>query len=204
MSARTAAVIGNAPTGRALAEVVDSRDAPVALDPQALRGWYGAFPSGVVAVAAHADGQLTGIAASSFTSVSLDPPLVSISVARTSNTWPQLRKARQIGISVLADRQDVVCRQLAGPVPERFAGLRFSVTSGGAVLLRESVATFTTTLHSEIDAGDHVIVLLEVHAAEDGEGQAPLIFHRSVFAQLDRSGLDPSELDGRINGEPVH
>ncbi|RJS45333.1 flavin reductase family protein [Nocardioides cavernaquae] len=204
MSARTAAVIGNAPPGRALAEVADSRDASVALDPQALRGWYGAFPSGVVAVAAHVDGQLTGIAASSFTSVSLDPPLVSISVARTSNTWPSLRKAGQIGISVLADRQDIVCRQLAGPVPERFAGLRFSVTSGGAVLLRESVANFTTTLHSEIDAGDHVIVLLEVRGAEDGEGKAPLIFHRSVFAQLDRSGLDPSELDGRINGEPVH
>jgi flavin reductase (DIM6/NTAB) family NADH-FMN oxidoreductase RutF len=200
VNARSAAVIGNSRPAPSLAAVVDSPP----LDAKALRHWYGEFPSGVVAVAAHVGGQLTGIAASSFTSVSLDPPLVSVSVARTSNTWPLLRKAGQIGISVLADRQDVVCRQLAGPAGERFAGLRFSVTGGGAVLLRESLATYTTSVHQEIDAGDHVIVLLEVHAAEDGEGQAPLIFHRSAFAQLDRSGLDQAELDGRINGEPVH
>src|SRR5262245_46349187 len=139
-----------APTSRSVA-------VPSALDAAALRQAFGHHPSGVVAVGAHVGGQLVGIAASSFTSVSLDPPLVSVAVSRTSATWPALRKAGEIGISVLADHHDVVCRQLAGPAGTRFAGLRFSVSSGGAVLLRESVATFTTVLHGEIEAGDHVI-----------------------------------------------
>ena len=86
------------------------------LDPQTLRSAFGAYPSGVVAVAAQVRGQLTGIAASSFTSVSIDPPLVSFAVATTSNTWPLLREAAHLGVSILADHHDTVCRQLAGPL----------------------------------------------------------------------------------------
>ena len=98
------------------------------LDPHTLRSAFGAFPSGVVAVAAQVRGHLTGIAASSFTSVSLDPPLVSFSVATTSNTWPLLREAGHLGVSVLADHHDAVCRQLAGPTEQRFTGLPFRST----------------------------------------------------------------------------
>lgn len=177
--------------------------APLVLDAPTLRQAFGHYPSGVVAVGSHVGGQLVGIAASSFTSVSLDPPLVSVSVSRSSNTWPALREAGEIGISVLAHHHDAVCRQLAGPADQRFAGLRFAVTGGGALLLRESVATFTTVLHEEIEAGDHVIVLLRVLDVQNGEGEHPLVFHRSAFAQLDRAGLDPTPLGGRINGEPV-
>ena len=63
------------------------------LDPRRLREAFGAFPSGVVAVAARVDDELVGLAASSFTSVSLEPALVSFSVANTSKTWPTLRRA---------------------------------------------------------------------------------------------------------------
>lgn len=173
------------------------------LDRGSLRRVFGTFPSGVVAVAAYVEGGFAGIAASSFTSVSLDPPLVSVAVAKSSNTWPILRRAAEIGLSVLADHQDFVCRQLAGPVEHRFDRLRLTASPGGAVLLREAVSTLRTTLHAEVDAGDHVIVLLEVLQAGTADGKHPLVFHRSGFAQLDRSGLDPSSLDGRINGESV-
>lgn len=188
-----------------LARVPDlaEEEEPSVLDATTLRQAFGHYPSGVVAVGAHVGGQLVGIAASSFTSVSLDPPLVSVAVSRTSNTWPALREAGEIGVSVLADHHDVVCRQLAGPADQRFAGLRFAVSAGGAVLLRESVSTFTTVLHDEIEAGDHVIALLRIVAVDAGEGEHPLVFHRSAFAQLDRGDLDPSRLDGRINGQPV-
>ena len=60
------------------------------LNPARLRQAFGAYPSGVVAVAAAVDGQLVGLAANSFTSVSLDPPLVSFSIANNSKTWPDL------------------------------------------------------------------------------------------------------------------
>jgi flavin reductase (DIM6/NTAB) family NADH-FMN oxidoreductase RutF len=173
------------------------------LDAAQLRTAYGAFPSGVVAVAAQINGQLTGIAASSFTSISLDPPLVSFSVATTSNTWPVLRDAHHIGVSVLADHHDHVCRQLAGPVEQRFAGLPFRSTVDGAVLLDEAVATFECSIHREIEAGDHLIVVLELHRVADGGGSTPLVFHRSGFKKLHVDGLDPTRLDGRINGRQV-
>jgi flavin reductase (DIM6/NTAB) family NADH-FMN oxidoreductase RutF len=167
------------------------------IDQRTLRDAFGAFPSGVVAVAASAKGQLTGIAASSFTSVSIEPPLVSFSISTTSSTWPLLREA------VLADHHDAVCRQLAGPREERFAGLPFRVTGNGAVLLDEAVATYDCSIHEEVVAGDHVIVLLEVHEVGAGGGEHPLVFHRSAFAKLHRDDLDPSRLDGRINGAEV-
>ncbi|WP_151083134.1 flavin reductase family protein [Nocardioides cynanchi] len=174
-----------------------------ALDPHTLRGAFGAFPSGVVAVAAQVRGRLTGIAASSFTSVSVDPPLVSFSVATTSNTWPVLREASHLGVSVLADHHDDVCRQLAGPPESRFVGLPFRSTEDGAVLLDEAVATFDCTIHQEVEAGDHVIVVLSLHTVTDGGDGSPLVFHRSGFKRLSSDDLDQSKLDGRINGKDV-
>ncbi|HEX4472407.1 MAG TPA: flavin reductase family protein [Nocardioides sp.] len=184
------------------ATVTDPVIDPV-IDPHTLRAAYGAFPSGVVAVAAQVRGHLSGIAASSFTSVSLDPPLVSFSVASTSNTWPTLREAAHLGISVLADHHDVVCRQLAGPADDRFAGLPFRSTGEGAVLLDEAVATFDCTIHQEIEAGDHLIVVLALHRVADGGGSSPLVFHRSGFKKLSVDDLDQTKLDGRINGKEV-
>jgi len=173
------------------------------LDPRLLRDAYGTFPTGVVAVAGRVDGRLVGLAASSFTSVSVDPPLVSLSVARTSNTWPQLRGASEIGISVLADHHDTLCRQLAGTVARRFDDLALRTTPAGAVLLDEAVATFTCRVHQEVEAGDHVIVLLEVDDIAQERGRPPLVFHRSGFQRLHQDDVDSSRLDGRINGRPV-
>jgi flavin reductase (DIM6/NTAB) family NADH-FMN oxidoreductase RutF len=174
------------------------------LDQRMLRDAFGAFPSGVVAVAASVKGHLAGLAASSFTSISIDPPLVSFSVATSSSSWPLLREAGHLGVSVLADHHDDICRQLAGPREQRFDGLSFHVTDGGAVLLKEAVATFDVTVRDVIEAGDHVIVLLRIHEVGAGDGEHPLVFHRSGFAKLHRADLDPTRLDGRINGADVH
>ena len=154
-------------------------------DPVALRHALAAFPSGVVAVAGTVEGREVGLAASSFTSVSLEPALLSFAVARTSSTWPVLRQAPRLGLSVLASHHDAVCRQLAGPAEERFAGLPLEVTDGGAVLLDDAVASFECTIHEEVDAGDHVLVLLALQAIHEGSGD-PLVFHRSGFPRLVR------------------
>jgi flavin reductase (DIM6/NTAB) family NADH-FMN oxidoreductase RutF len=157
------------------------------LDPTLLRRAFGVFPSGVVAVAAQVDGRLTGLAASSFTSVSLDPPLISLNLANSSKTWPDLRRAKQLGVTVLSGDQDVVCRQLAGPVEQRFDGVPHTVSKDGAVTLDEGLAHFECTVYREVEAGDHVLVLLELHAARhmaDDDATAPLVFHRSGFGIL--------------------
>jgi flavin reductase (DIM6/NTAB) family NADH-FMN oxidoreductase RutF len=154
------------------------------LDPARLREAFGVFPSGVVAVAAEVDGRLLGLAASSFTSVSLDPPLVSFSVARSSRTWPDLRRTEHLGVTVLADHHGEVCRQLAGPVERRFDGIAVSATPEGAVTLDEGLARFDCTVYREVEAGDHVLVLLRLHAVEHPAAGSPLIFHRSAFGRL--------------------
>ena len=155
------------------------------LDPDTLRSAFGAFPSGVVAVAAEVDGRMTGLAASSFTSVSFEPALVSFSVANTSSTWPLLRTSEHLGLSVLADHHDEVCRQLAGPAEHRFDGLRTTLRDGGAVVLDDAVATFDCTIFQEVEAGDHTLVLLQLHAVEEpGSDLLPLVFHRSAFGRL--------------------
>ncbi|WP_205471538.1 flavin reductase family protein [Nocardioides sp. SYSU D00038] len=160
------------------------------LDPQRLREAFGIFPSGVVAVAAEVEGRLVGLAASSFTSVSLDPPLVQFSVANTSKTWPDLRRADHLGITILADHHGAVCRQLAGDVDHRFDGLDVSATADGAVTLDDGLARFDTSVYREVEAGDHTIVLLRLHAvAHPAAGEVPglpLVFHRSGFGSLSR------------------
>ncbi len=133
------------------------------LDPARLREAFGIFPTGVVAVAAEVDGQLLGLAASSFTSVSLDPPLVSVSLAVTSKTWPDLRRAGHLGVTILAEHHNVVCRQLAGPVEHRFDAITHAVTEHGAVTLADGLAQF------DCDAAS---------------SWTPLVFHRSSFGTL--------------------
>jgi len=154
------------------------------LDPHRLRAVFGVFPSGVVAVAAEVDGTRVGLAASSFTSVSLDPPLVSFSVATSSRTWPVLRRAGHLGVTVLADHHDDACRQLAGPVEHRFDGLSVTVTGDGALTLDDGLARFDCTIHDEVTAGDHVIVILRLHAADHADVSEPLVFHRSGFGSI--------------------
>jgi flavin reductase (DIM6/NTAB) family NADH-FMN oxidoreductase RutF len=155
------------------------------LDPARLRRAFGIFPTGVVAVAAQVGGQLVGLAASSFTSVSLEPPLVLLSIANTSKTWPQLRRAAHLGVTVLADHHRVAARQLAGPVEGRFGGLEVVLSNDGAVTLADGLAQFDTTIYREVEAGDHSIVLLRLHAVAHAGDSQPLVFHRSGFSRLD-------------------
>ncbi|CAM3421896.1 flavin reductase family protein [Nocardioides dubius] len=163
-----------------VAELTTNQD----LDPQRLREAFGVFPSGVVAVAAEVDGELVGLAASSFTSVSLEPPLVSFSVANTSKTWPDLRRADHLGLTVLADHHGAVCRQLAGVPERRFDGVEVSRTEQGAVTLDDGLARFDCSIYREVEAGDHTIVLLQLHAVAHADGTQPLVFHRSGFTRL--------------------
>jgi flavin reductase (DIM6/NTAB) family NADH-FMN oxidoreductase RutF len=157
--------------------------AAVALTPEVLRKAFGSFPSGVVAVAALVDDVPVGMAASSFTSVSLDPPLVSVSIAQSSATWPLLRRAARLGVSVLAAHHAALCRQLSGPAAHRFAGVQWEQRTSGAVLMADAAAMFECSVADELAAGDHLIALLRLHEVDDGSAP-PLVFHRSRLVPL--------------------
>ena len=157
---------------------------PVPVDSSDLRNAYGCFPSGVTAVCAVVDGEPVGIAASSFTTVSVSPPLVSVCVQNTSTTWPRLRGRHRLGLSVLGERQHLQCRALAMKKGDRFADVDWGATPEGAVLVNGATAWLDCSIHAEVPAGDHVIVLLEIHGLRADAGVAPLIFHASRFRRL--------------------
>lgn len=159
-------------------------DLDVDLAPASLRRALAAFPTGVTALAALVDGEPVGLAANSFTSVSLDPALVSVCVAVTSRTWPRLRTAARIGVSVLNHSQEEASRRLAARGADRFEGLSWQETADGAVLLEGAGAWFDCSIDREIRAGDHDIVLLAVHGLSADPQVQPLIFHGSGYHRL--------------------
>ncbi|MFE2218228.1 flavin reductase family protein [Streptomyces canus] len=154
------------------------------LEPLTLRRAFGAFPSGVVAVCGLIDDQPVGIACSSFTSVSLDPALVSICIANTSTTWPVLRAADRLGISVLSDAQQGICGALSSRGVDRFATVPWGTTEDGAVLIEDASLWIECSIDQEVPAGDHVIVLARIHAVSVETHQPPMIFHGSAFRSL--------------------
>lgn len=157
---------------------------PTTGDAGQLRRVYGCFPSGVTAVCALDGDEPIGIAASSFTSVSVDPAMVSVCVQTSSATWPRLRGMRRLGVSVLAEGQNEACRTLSLKTGDRFAGVGWSASSDGAVLVHDAVAWLDCSIHAELPAGDHLIVLLAIHALRAEPDRAPLVFHGSRFRQL--------------------
>jgi flavin reductase (DIM6/NTAB) family NADH-FMN oxidoreductase RutF len=155
-----------------------------ALEPTDMRRVLGAFPTGVTAVAALVDGMPMGITANSFTSVSLEPPIVLISIARTSTTWPSLRRAARLGISVLGAHQERQGRALSARGTDRFAAVQWRVTNDGAVLLEGASAWLDCSIERHIPVGDHDLVLLRVHALDADASVPPLVFHASRYRAL--------------------
>ncbi|MEN0139609.1 MAG: flavin reductase family protein [Rhodococcus sp. (in: high G+C Gram-positive bacteria)] len=153
-------------------------------DPVQLRRAFGCFPSGVAALCVDLDGTLSGMAVSSFTSVSLDPPLVSVCMAHTSTTWPELRRAPFIGVSILGADHTAACRQLSSRTGDRFAGLETERMADGAVFVSGASAWLECTVADEIRAGDHDIVVLRVRALAATPEDHPLVFHSSKFFRL--------------------
>ena len=119
-------------------------------------------------------------------------------MANTSKTWPTLRRARHLGVTVLAEHHGALCRRLAGPVEQRFLDVEITVSAKDAVTLDDGLARFECSVHAEVAAGDHTLVLLALHAVDDPAGEAgldrtdptgaappsPLVFHRSVFGRV--------------------
>jgi flavin reductase (DIM6/NTAB) family NADH-FMN oxidoreductase RutF len=153
-------------------------------DTRALRDAFACFPSGVTAVCAMVNGEPVGLAASSFTTVSLDPPLVSVCAQNTSSTWPRLRSATRLGISVLGEHQQEQCQCLARKHVDRFSELDWAPDDAGAVLIDGAPLQLSCTIESEVAAGDHSIVVLRIHDLQSDASVAPLVFHGSTYRRL--------------------
>ncbi len=154
------------------------------LDAQTLRQAFACFPSGITAVCGMVDGVPNGMAASSFTSVSLDPPLVSVCVAHTSTTWPILARLPRLGISVLGADHGHVASALAAKGTDRFAHVLWEQGADGAVLIHGSALWLECEIEQQVPAGDHDIVLFRILELQPYPDISPLVFHASSYRQL--------------------
>ncbi len=155
-----------------------------AVDLGLLRKAFGRFPTGVTAICVVEDGQPVGFAASSFNTVSADPPLVSLCVQSESTTWPHVRPSDRIGVSVLSLQQSLLGRQLASKSGDRFEGVSWIEGEGNSLLLAGSAAWFETSIEFEQTVGDHEVIILRVHRLGLDPEREPLVFGDSKFQEL--------------------
>jgi flavin reductase (DIM6/NTAB) family NADH-FMN oxidoreductase RutF len=126
-----------------------------------------------------------GFTATSFTSVSLRPPLVSFCLDRGSSSWPTLARATHVGVHLLGEEQHDVARTFATSGIDRFAahsGWRFGPY--GVPVLESPVALLVCRVTERVVAGDHAIVLAEPLLGEHAGGGAPLLYHMGRYASV--------------------
>lgn len=156
-----------------------------AIDQALFRRVLGCHATGISVITALAEGDVpVGMAVTSFTSVSLDPPLVAFCPDKKSSTWPQIEKAGRFCVNLLASDQHATCGSFASRGGDKFAGVDYEVSRHGVPVLSGALASIECEVHSVIEAGDHYIVLgrvLQMDALEEG---APLLFFRSAYSQI--------------------
>ncbi|WP_084000496.1 flavin reductase family protein [Actinomadura kijaniata] len=160
------------------------RDAP---DPGGLRRVLGHFATGVALVTGLDAGKPVGLLVNSFTSVSLEPPLIAFCVAHTSSSWPRLRAGGRHCVSFLAADQREQAHRLAASGDAKFRGLAWSPSPSGLPLPDGALAWLECAVEAEHPAGDHVIVVARVHRM--GRSGAvphpgPLVFYRGGYGRF--------------------
>ena len=159
-----------------------TRALPPNFAPSEFRKALGMFATGVTIVTARsAQGQLIGLTANSFNSVSLTPPLVLWSLARAAGSMAAFSTGSHYAINILSADQQDLARQFAARTGDRFDGVAFVPGAGGAPLLEGAVATFECFNRSRYEEGDHVIFVGEVERCTHREGASPLLFHGGKF-----------------------
>jgi flavin reductase (DIM6/NTAB) family NADH-FMN oxidoreductase RutF len=153
-------------------------------DQDEFRRVLGQFATGVTIITAMADGEPAGVAANSFTSVSLDPPLVLFCVARTSSTWPRIEKARRFAVNILGEHQEELCRLFATKGADRFANTEWHIGVGGSPVLHDTLAYLDCEFWAEYDGGDHIIVVGRVLDLGLTHDAGPLVFFRGKYGRL--------------------
>lgn len=158
-------------------------------DTKAFRNALGSFPTGIaVMTAASSEASHIGITVNSFTSVSLDPPLVLWCIDRRSRRYPAFANAPGFTVSILASGHQEVSSRLAGAGEHSLDGIALIATELGPPALADSLAVFECALQSVQDAGDHAILIGRVlrFACHQGAG-APLVYYQGKYGALAQS-----------------
>jgi flavin reductase (DIM6/NTAB) family NADH-FMN oxidoreductase RutF len=151
------------------------------LTPQRLRHVLGHFASGLTVITAATGNGPAGFTCQSFSSLSLEPALVTFSPARSSSTWPQLRQAGRFTVNIIPAEHQHLAAQFARSGTDEFAGVAYSASPLGNPILDQALAWVDCELHEEYDGGDHTIVVGAVRALAAKEGAEPLLFFKGSY-----------------------
>lgn len=157
------------------------------LDPEQLRDAMRAWTTGVAVITATHNGQRYGMTVNSFTSISLEPPLVSVTLKRLTHTHELVERSGEFAITILSEEQKHLSDRFAGKIPhvaDRFEGVETETLLINAPLIKGGMAYFNCRVANAFPAGENTLFIAEVVAARgEGEGD-PLVYHNRVFWKL--------------------
>jgi flavin reductase (DIM6/NTAB) family NADH-FMN oxidoreductase RutF len=159
------------------------------LDPEKLRAAMRAWTVGVTVVTTVYEGTKHGATVNSFTSISLEPAMITICLQKSAHTHEAISKSRAFGLTILSTEQSKISELFAGKmadVKDRFAGLQMQTLVTGSPLLVGGLAALDCRVVETFDAGNSTLFIAEVLAAQgDGNGE-PLIYHNRRYWGLSR------------------
>ena len=162
----------------------------MSLDANQFRIACGHFATGVAIVTMRNQaGEAHGLTANSFTSVSLDPPLILVCVEKSISSYAPMTEAEGFLVNILCEQQEELARRFATPDIDKFEGVETSIDAYGAARIPGCLAYIAARNHSRFDGGDHTVFLAEATNSELGEGR-PLVFYKGMY------GLPGSEVIG--------
>lgn len=160
------------------------------IDPRALRNVLGCYATGVAIITARTPGgEHVGVTVNSFSSVSLDPPLILFSVARNTNVFRSLKEARNFSVNILAHNQQSLSSMFAKPSTADFKKSVFTEGHNGCALFHDSLAQLECDKEAEIDGGDHLVFLGRVTNCHLRTPTKPLLFFRGAYGTYSRDQL---------------
>jgi flavin reductase (DIM6/NTAB) family NADH-FMN oxidoreductase RutF len=163
---------------------VEETSAPT-IDSARFRQVLGHFASGITIITGIDGHEPVGLTCGSFFSVSLEPPLVAFTPAKSSSSWPRIKGSGSFCVNILSQEQEDVCRDFATKGADKFEGLGWSKGATGSPILADVLAWIDCHIEAEHDAGDHTIVVgrvAELHVGEEPDG--PLLFYRGGYGRF--------------------
>jgi len=157
----------------------------MAIDRTELRNALGTFATGVTVVtAAGPDGDLLGVTANSFNSVSLDPPLVLFSLNRGAYSLKSFQESGAFAINILGEDQEHLSTNFAKQLEEKWTDVEYEIWETGSPILKGAIAAFDCEIHSMYDGGDHIIFIGRVLRLKAGQEGNPLLYFRGRYGRL--------------------
>ncbi len=156
------------------------------IDPRALRRAFACFATGVTVVTTRSrTGVAIGLTMNSFTSVSLDPPLVLFSLGKKSEQYEDFMAGSVFAINILCEEQIGLSGRFSTPGDKSFGDIPFETWKTGAPIIPGALSVFDCIVEQRVDAGDHVLFICRVVETAVVSEAAPLLFHRSAYVRLE-------------------